>query len=356
MDSLHKRMTKAASAVLIAITVGTIGFWFFATNNPSLFDCFYMTIITLSTVGYKEVVELDTAGHLFASILIVVGMGSLIFFGSTIVALWVETDLNQIRRRKKMQKAIDALKNHVIVCGCGTTGSRVVEELMDTNTPFVVIDTNQESIEEVIQSYTAVKHKQGLPPYILGDATDDKTLHQAGIERATGLVSALRNDKDNLYLIFSSRQLNANLRIVARATEKDAPKKMIRAGANKVVAPNILGGMRIASEMIRPDVTEFLDTMLRDKEQNHRIEQVCLPEDSPLVGRRLSDSRIRKATDILVIAIRKEDGSFAYNPGPNTVLEKNSTLVVLGAVPSIEKLRKSLNHSTLTSMIPEPIR
>ncbi|MBN2717750.1 MAG: potassium channel protein [Deltaproteobacteria bacterium] len=345
---------KASSAVLIAITVGTIGFKLLSINNASLFDCFYMTIITLSTVGYSEVVELDTAGHLFASVLILMGMGALIYFGSTIVALWVETDLQQVRRRKKMQKAIDALRGHVIVCGCGTTGSRVVEELMDTQTPFVMVDSNLAAIDATVQAYADSRNKGGLPLYINGDATEDKILFQAGIERASGLVAALRNDKDNLYLIFSSRQLNPGLRIVARAMEKDAPKKMIRAGANRVVAPNILGGMRIASEMIRPDVTEFLDIMLRDREQNHRIEQVKLPPDSPLIGRTLSDSRIRKATDILVIAIRDPDGAFEYNPGPETILREETTLVVLGAVDSILKLRKSLHASTLISIAPGP--
>lgn len=353
MEPLAKRTMKALTAVVIAITIGTVGFWVFSTNDASLFDCFYMTIITLSTVGYAEVVKLDTAGHLFASILIILGMGALIYFGSTIVALWVEIDLNQIRRRKKMQKSIDTLSGHVIVCGCGTTGSRVIEELMDTQTPFVVVDINEESLDSVRATYEGNKRYRGLLLFIHGDATDDKVLQLAGLERATGLVAALRSDKDNLFLIFSSKQINGRLRIVARATEKDAPKKMIRAGADKVVAPNIIGGMRIAAEMIRPDVTEFLDIMLRDKEQNHRIEQVTLPAGSQLVGRRLSDSRIRKATDILVIAIRNQDGTFLFNPGPDTILASQSTLVVLGAVPSIAKLRKSLTSSTFSSIAPD---
>jgi voltage-gated potassium channel len=352
MEPNVQRMMKALSAVLIAITIGTIGFRIFAVNDASWFDCFYMTIITLSTVGYSEVVFLETPGHLFASFLILVGMGALIYFGSTIVALWVETDLQQIRRRKKMQKSIDGLRGHVIVCGCGTTGSRVVEELMDTRTPFVVVDTSEEAIDAMVQTYATASNHKRLPLYIHGDATEDKVLFHAGIERASGLVAALRNDKDNLYLIFSSRQLKPELRIVARAMEKDAPSKMIRAGANKVVAPNILGGMRIAAEMIRPDVTEFLDVMLRDKKQNHRIEQVTLPAGSPLVGRKLSDSRIRKATDILVIAIRNHDGSFMYNPGPDTELKEETTLVVLGAMDSILKLRKSVRTTASTSIVP----
>jgi len=332
-------MLKALSAVAIALTVGTVGFWVVERGEASPLDCFYMTIITLSTVGYGEVIPLDMAGRIFASVLIIFGMGSLIYFGSTVIAFWVEFDLQRIRRRKKMQKNIDQLTGHVIVCGVGVTGSRVVRELVETKTPFVMIDVDQDKL-----SYVCDVHAEthGQIPFIHGDATQDLVLQQAGVGRASGVVAALRSDKDNLYLILSARQLNPALRIVARAMEKDAPPKMLRAGADRVVAPNLLGGMRIASEMIRPDVVEFLDVMLRDREQNTRIEQVSLPPGSPLVGRRLADTKIRKNTDVLVIAMRKSDGAFIYNPGPETVLTEGSTLVVLGARDSVIKLRTSL--------------
>jgi voltage-gated potassium channel len=354
MESPAKRIGKAFAIVIIAITFGTVGFMFLSEKPVTLFDCFYMTIITLSTVGYGEVIELTDWGRAFASVLILTGMGSLIYFASTIVAFWIEIDLKQIRLRKRMQKKIDRLNKHLIVCGAGTTGGRVLDELLDTKTPFVVVDIN----EDVLHAFAASKKRHRFFDnflYVKGDATEDAVLFNAGIERASGLVAALRNDKDNLYLILSARQLNPGMRIVARATERDAVLKMERAGADKVVALNLLGGMRIASEMIRPDVTEFLDLMLKDKAQNHRIEQVNLPDDSPLAGRKLSDSKIRKAADVLVIAIKNRDGKFLYNPGSDTVLKKNSTLVILGAIDDIIKFRKSLNGEIVSpSIIPPP--
>ena len=248
-----------------------------------------------------------------------------------------------------MQDAINNLSKHVIVCGCGTTGGRVIEELMDTKTPFVMIDISKEHIEE-IQKLLSYKKQTILS--IIGDATDDSILNQAGIKKASGLVVALRNDKDNLYLIFSSKQMNPDLRIIARATQQDAVKKMKKAGANKVVAPNILGGLRIASELLRPEVTEFLDLMLRDKAQNHRIDQINLPLGTPLAGKKLSDAKIRKATDILVIAIQDATGKFIYNPSHDYILEENTILVVLGAMDSIIRLRNALNSPTFTSISP----
>jgi voltage-gated potassium channel len=351
MNEITARLIKAFSAVLVAITVGTIGFSLLATPDTGFFDCFYMTIITLSTVGYGEIFPLDMAGRIFTSLLILFGMGTLIYFGSTIIATWVEIDIYKYRWSKKMQKQINGLSKHVIVCGCGTTGSRVVEELMDTKTSFVVIDASLETLEEMKAS-TAGKKQPFL--FIEGDATDDRVLYQAGIEKASGMVVALRNDKDNLYLIFSSKQINPDLRIVARATEKDASQKMRRAGADKVVAPNILGGLRIASEMIRPEVTAFLDIMLRDKAQHHRIDQITLPKGTALHGKKLSESKIRKATEVLVIAIQNEKGKFIYNPGPDYILKEDTTLIVLGAIDPIIRLRESLNSPTFTSIHPLP--
>ncbi|HUT78972.1 MAG TPA: potassium channel protein [Polyangia bacterium] len=341
MDNHQQRLLKALTALAIAVTVGTLGFWAIEGGEATLFDCFYMTIITLSTVGYGEVIPLDVPGRVFSAVLIIFGMGSLIYFGSTLLAFWVEFDLRGVRRRKRMQNTIDRLAGHIVVCGVGVTGHQVMRELLESQTPFVIVEIDQEKITHVREMHTGAAE---AIPYVHGDATEDWVLKQAGIERASGVVAALRNDKDNLYLILSARQLNPALRIVARAMEKDAPPKMLRAGADRVVAPNLLGGTRIASEMIRPDVVEFLDVMLRDREQNTRIEQVSLPPGSALVGRRLADTRIRQNTDVLVIALRDDRGLFIYNPGPETVLTEGATLIVLGARDSVIKLRDSLER------------
>ncbi|MDJ0761989.1 MAG: NAD-binding protein [Myxococcota bacterium] len=339
------RVLRALAVVIFSLTVGTIGFWFLSDQVVTVGDCLYMTIITLSTVGYGEIIPMTGPTRFFASVLIVFGMGSLIYFGSTVIAFFIEFDLTQMRRRKRMQKNIKNLHDHVIVCGVGTTGAHVVTELIAAKTPFIMLESHEERIRELgeIAEVDGRDH-----PYIIGDATEDRLLEQAGLERAFGLVAALPSDKDNLYIILSARQANPKLRIVARATEKDAPPKMIHAGANRVVSPNFIGGLRIASEMIRPQVVEFLDMMLRDQTQNTRIEQIVLSEDSPLAGKRLAETNIRKATDVLVIAVRNQSGDYVYNPGPDTLIEAGATMVVLGSMNSIIRLRKSLSARSPT--------
>ncbi len=344
-QSIKNRIIKALSALLIAITVGTIGFWIIEGGKASVGDCLYMTIITLSTVGYGEVIPMSALGRGFASFLIIFGMGTLLYFASTVVAFWVELDMTEVRRRRKMQKTINSLDNHVIVCGVGATGGHVVRELIATRTPFVMIDTDQERLDR-LDAVAGEQGQRGLS--VVGDATDDKILAEAGIERARGLVAALRNDKDNIYIILSARYTNPKLRIIARAMEKDAPPKMIRAGADQVVSPNLIGGLRIASEMLRPEVVEFLDMMMRDMDKHTRIEQVTLPLESPLEGKKLSDTNIRKSTDVLVIAVRNKDGKYTYNPGPDTVLSQEATLIVLGAADSVIRLRKSISKGAET--------
>jgi voltage-gated potassium channel len=338
---IEYRVLRALGAVVFALTVGTLGFWLLSSADVSIGDCLYMTVITLSTVGYGEVIPMTGTLRTFASLLIIFGMGSLIYFGSTVVAFFIEFDLRQVRRRRHMKKTIDKLEKHVIVCGIGTTGSRVVHELIAAQMPFVMLENQAERIEYLKDTFDLDKRKN-IIPYIQGDATSDRVLHEAGVERASGLVAALPSDKDNLYIILSARQINAELRIIARATEMDASPKMIHAGADRVVSPNLIGGMRIASEMLRPQVVEFLDQMLRDTDQNTRIEQVAVPEGSALVGKKLADTNIRKSTDVLVIATRDSEGVYTYNPGPETRLVANGILVVLGSMDSILKLRKSI--------------
>ena len=338
-NNVKKRILRAMAALLIAVTVGTVGFWILEGGRVPLSSCLYMTVITLSTVGYGEVIPMSGPVRAFTSFLIVFGMGTLIYFGSVVVAFWVELDMTKVRRRRKMQRKIATLKDHVIVCGIGTTGAHVARELFAVKTPFIMIDSDAERLDSM---HTLLKTVPDNSLYIVGDATEDAVLKEAGIDRARGLVAALRNDKDNLYIILSARQTNPGLRIVARAMEKDAPSKMLRAGADQVVSPNLIGGRRIASEMVRPEVVEFLDMMMLDLDKNTRIEQVTLPPGSPLVGKKLSDANIRKLTDVLVIAIRHKDGKYSYNPGSDTELTADATMIVLGAADSVIRLRQSI--------------
>ncbi len=327
--------------VVAVVVVGSVGFRIIGASygeDWNWLDCIYMTVITVSTVGYGEVLPMQDhdGARIFAVFLILFGMGMLLYFASAVVALVVEFNIKAVFERRKLEKEIRELKDHIIVCGAGTTGIHVIEELHATGQPFIVIDTDAERIDWIIS------HLGSPFLNIVGDATDDNVLLEAGIKRAMGVLTALSSDKDNLFVTITARHLNGNLRIVSRSREISSRDKMIRAGANSVVSPNHIGGMRMASEMVRPEVVQFLDLMLRDKEKALRIEEATVPEGSPVAGKTLAEAQLRKVTDLLVIAARCNDGSYKYHPGPDFLLLEGATLIVLGPTKDVIKLRRHL--------------
>jgi voltage-gated potassium channel len=327
--------------VVGVITTGSVGFHTIGQWNGldwSWWDCVYLTVITVSTVGYGETLPIrDVYGARgFTIFLILFGMGMLVYFASAVVALVVELNVKDVIRRRARLKAIGNLKDHVIVCGAGTTGIHVVEELRATGTPFIVVESDESRVQHI------AAHLGMEFLFVIGDATDDDVLREAGIDRARGIVTALSSDKDNLFVTISARQMNAKLRIIARSREVSAAPKMKRAGADSVVSPNFIGGMRMVSEMIRPEVTEFLDLMLRNKDKTLRIEEAVVLPGSPIENRRLADAEIRLRTELLVIAARRADGSYKYNPGPDFVLAVGTTLIVLGEMRDVIKLRRHI--------------
>jgi voltage-gated potassium channel len=239
-----------------------------------------------------------------------------------------------------MRSVIAKLSRHVVVAGAGSTGRHVIEELAATGTPFVVIDRDLHHLERLAGDVLG-----GRMLYVHGDATDDHMLVAAGVERARGVVAALTHDKDNLFVTLSARSLNANARIVSKIVEDHAGAKMLKAGATSVVNPAMIGGRRMASELVRPEVNEFLDQMLRDKTKNLRIEECVVPETSSYVGVTLKDSPIRRETKLLVIAVRDKDRTFVYNPDPDHLIDGGTTLIVMGDTESVAKLRKILDES-----------
>jgi len=352
---LYRRLYKAFALLFFILALGTFGYRWIGYNAgqewPYL-DCLYMTVISVATVGYGEIIPVRDVpwGESFTMFIIIFGGACILYFGSTTVALFVEEDLRQVLRLRKMRKVIARMKNHIIVCGSGATGATVIRELLATRHAFVAVDRDAERMQKL-----EAEAGKGRFPHILGDATDDEILVAAGVRDALGLVAALPSDKDNLFVTVSARQLNPKLRIVSRCIESGTESKLRRAGASDVISPNAIGGMRMVSVLIRPQVVEFLDKMLRDREKNLRIEQVTVPADSPVVGMPLRDTPIRKITQLLVIAayIPGDEDRYVYNPGPEFVLQAGNVLVVLGMVDDVIRLREFFGAPELrTSILP----
>jgi voltage-gated potassium channel len=296
-----------------------------------------MTVITISTVGFFELREMAAVpgARALTVVLIVSGLGVLAYTQSNLTALFIEGAFGHAFRRRRMQREIERLRGHVVVAGAGGTGRHVIEELVATRTSFVVIDRSDHVLQHVSDEVCS-----GRMLFIHGDATLDQVLLNAGVDRARGVVAALTHDKDNLYVTLSARSLNAAARIVSKVVEADAAPKILKAGASSVVNPTLIGARRLASELIRPEVTEFLDQMLRDKDRNLRLEEVSIAHGSPFVGIALKDTPIRRETRALVVAVRGADRTFVYNPDPESILHEGMTLVVLGEAESIVKLRR----------------
>ncbi|MFO0630153.1 MAG: potassium channel protein [Polyangiales bacterium] len=334
MTEIAKRLRVASLLLLMTVLAGTVGIHAIGRGRWSWFESLFHVMITLTTVGFGELPGMDHSvlARGFTLALLVTGTGSVVYFASVTTALVVEGELRDLFQRNKMKKAIDRLERHVIVCGLGRSGDHAASELRATRTPFVVIDSDEERL----------RRAHALDPdllYIVGDATEDGVLHSAGIDRAFGVVAALSDDKDNLYVTLTARSLNASLRIISKCVEATAEPKLMKAGADKVVSPNRIGGMRMASEMIRPNVTEFLDLMLRDPKHVLRIEEARVSASASCAGRTIGEAGLRRICDVLVVAIRSEDGDYRFNPGAEQVLKPGSTLIVLGERSEIAKLR-----------------
>jgi voltage-gated potassium channel len=343
---LYRRTMVALVALLTVLVLGTAGYHYLGDGRWEVFDCFYMAVVTLSTVGFAETLpgmQQVPEARYFTVLLIVLGSGTLLYFVSTFTAFIVEGDLMGALRRNRMNKRIAELEDHVVVCGIGSTGIHIVEELVAIGAPFVAIDIDEQRLRKLDEE----EFPQTELHYVVGDATDDHVLDEAGIRRARGVIAALHDDKDNLFVTISARALNPRARIVAKAVEASTDNKLRRAGADSVVSPNRIGGFRLVSEMVRPEVMQFLDVMLRDKQRNLRIEELLIPERSTLVGAQLRNTDIRRKTDVLVIAIRTPDGEFVYNPGPDTVIQKHSHLIVLGETAEVRRLREGVEKGSI---------
>jgi len=319
-------LVRTALLVGLVFSIGMVGFYVIGRPEAELVDAFYMTSITLTTIGYGEVIPVETtAAKLFTGVYAVIGFGMFVYLFSNITAFMVEGGLDRYLWERKMHRAIENLKDHTVVCGAGNTGRHVIGELLETRRPFVVIDRDPEVVR-------ALHQQLGVPfPAVIGDATDDDVLRAAGVPRASGLIACLSRDNDNLVVTLSARLLAPKLRIVARCIDEREQAKIRRAGADTVVSPNMIGGIRMVSEMIRPTVVTFLDLMLRDRERRLRVEEVVVPEGSPLAASTVGQLHARKIKDLLVVALRDGDGSWRYNPDEDERMRAGMTIVFMGS-------------------------
>lgn len=343
MEFRQSQLYKALLLLVLTFIGGGIGYYLLGLAHPDpsvrwgLFDCFYMSTITLTTVGYGETlpggIEGYTAARVYTMFLLIFGTGFLVYAASAATAFIVEGELKHLLERRRMQKAIEQLDGHFIVCGAGSTGVHVIRELLDTGKPFVVVEKDLERIDRL--------RAMGCRLIIEGDATEDAVLLGAGIVKARGLAACLHDDKENLFVTVTARQLNPALRIVAQNVDTGASSKLLQAGASATVSPNLIGGLRLVSELIRPSVTTFLDSMLRDRGANIRFAEVTIEAGSDLDGRTLGEASIGTDPGLPVLALRAaSDADFHFEPSPDDRLEPGVVVIVMGSLAKVEALER----------------
>lgn len=320
--------------VSLAILFFGAVFVFMFIEGWTFLDSFYMVVITLATVGFQEVHPLSDNGRVFTIMLILLGVGNFAFLVGSFTQVLVEGRLQAIWGRHRVQKTIDKLENHVIICGYGRIGSIVTREITTrSKIPAVVVDKEAEHVREL--------EERGLL-FIVGDATSDEILERAGIKRAKALIAALSMEAANVYVALAARQHNPNIYIVARADSEQHISRLQLAGANRVMMPHTLGGIRMAQSVLRPTVTSFLEMALMGEGIDLQMEEVEISPGSELVDKDLIESRIRPRFNLIVIAIKKPDGKMTFNPAPQEVLKAGDILIVVGKGESCQQLREIL--------------
>ena len=335
LGQLRHRLALPAILVGSVFLIGVFGYRILGGPSSSWLDAVYMTANVLTTTGFRESVSVSgsPSGQVFTIVLMFFGAAVVVYATSIVTAFVVEGDLTEGFRRRRMQKAIERLSEHYIVCGAGQAGLAVLGELSSTQREAVLIEADTEQVDRVAAAFP-------LLPIISGDFTDDVTLQRAGIARAVGIVMCVDDDKDSLVGTVTARQLNPTIRIVARATDEHAMARLRNAGADAVVSPGIIGGMRLASELVRPSVVGFLDQMLRDRNRNLRIEEVDVPDGSPFLGQTLGELDPNRTANLMLLAVRHPDGgAYVYNPEPGIRISRGMHLIVMGDPAGVNKLR-----------------
>lgn len=325
----RRKFTLILLLFLAVILIGIIGYS--RLLGVGFIDAFYMTVITISTVGYGEVAEMTDPAKIFSVCIIFSGLAVVGYGLTSVFSLFFEGELKDAWRKKRMETKIEKLKDHFIVCGAGDVAFTVIERLKESALNFVVIEKNESRVEELAIDNVLIVH---------GDATHEGTLEKAGIKKAKGIVCVLANDADNVFTVLTARQMNEHIYIVSKAVEKSAHNKLLKAGADKTISPNEIVGQRIAALMIRPSVISFLDVITRAGDVTLDLEEVIIPSRSELVGKRLFEARIPEKTGLIVLAVKnRDDTDLVFNPNSNEILNDGDTMIVMGTKEQVEQLR-----------------
>lgn len=315
---LASGLRKGLSGIALVLVFGTVGYALI--EGWSVRDALYMTVITISTVGLAEVHPLSDAGRMFTILLIFVGVGVMAYCLTRLAEFMFQRSITNVFGRRAMMKKIEQMKNHVIICGYGRTGSRVVTELESAGKPFIVIEQNEDLVRRL--------EEEGVP-CIPGDATEEETLEKALISKADSLVAALESDAENLFLTLTANGLCDTLRVIARVHDPENARKFRKAGAHRVVSPISTGANQIAQLLTRPSVVDLIELVTRDKSIALQVFEYTIDEQNDMLGKSLSEARVRQTLGSMVIAVKHSDGTTAFDPGPETRLHLGDVLVAI---------------------------
>jgi voltage-gated potassium channel len=314
-----KKLKIAALALILIFIIGTLGFHFI--EGWSLTESLYTTVITLSTVGYGDFYPETTVGRLFTVILVIFGVGTMLYTIGLLTETMVDARFRSLMGRGKSEKMIKKLNRHYIICGCGRIGYLICKELSQEKIDFAVIDSNLDVIQKT--------EDEGFI-YYKGDATQDKTLIAAGIKRARGIVCALPSDAQNLYVILTAKELNPDIYILSRSEEIESEHRLLRAGADRVISPYILGGMKMAMAILRPAMLDFIEITTRRQSLELRMDEIDIGEGSPVIGKSLEGSEIRQRYGLIIVAVKKDSGQMIFNPLASYIISQGDKLIALG--------------------------
>jgi voltage-gated potassium channel len=338
MDNYYKNHSVAKIYISIVLLIsllltGTIGYKLI--EGYRLLDALYMTVITVTTVGYGEVVPLSENGRIFTIILIIISFGTFAYAITSISNYVISGELNNYFKNRKVHAEIQKLKKHIIICGFGRNGRQAALQLKQHNKPFVIIERNHHHIERILQHNYL---------YLEGDATQEQLLIEANIKEASALITTLPNDADNLFIVLTARTFNPGLTIVSRASDENSDKKLKIAGANNVIMPDKIGGDHMASLVLKPDIIEFIDVITGQGSVNIKLEEIfCKNLPEHLINKSIKELEIRNISGANIIGFKTADGNYIINPGPETKMIPEAKIFVLGTTDQIIKIKNFLN-------------